>query len=128
MNFVLQHDEIIESSKAVVQINDRGYHFGDGIYEVIRIYKQKPFTLDRHIERLVESACKLDLTIPFSQKKMKELIFALINKNKLVEGIVYIQITRGVSPRNHLYHRGENPILTGFTQPFTLDEKQEGWY
>jgi len=82
--------------------DDRGFLFGDGTYEVVRIYHGKPFRLHRHIERLRYSTEAI--RIPFSNfNQIEELAYTLIQKNELPHGeaMLYIQITRGVSPRSH---------------------------
>ncbi|GAF63788.1 D-alanine aminotransferase [Bacillus sp. TS-2] len=124
MKYVIHNEHIISADDAKVEMNDRGYHFGDGIYEVIRIYNSKPFTMDEHLNRLIESANKLDLNLQITKETLENLINKLVEKNELTDGMVYIQMTRGVSPRNHLYHRTENPILSGFTQELSTQENQ----
>ncbi len=57
-------------------------------------------------------------TLPYTEAKLNELIKLLLDKNKLVDGLIYMQMTRGIEPRNHLYSRQSTPVLTAFTQPF----------
>ncbi|EUJ17869.1 D-amino-acid transaminase [Listeria grandensis] len=100
---VLVKDQLIERDEAKVDIEDRGYQFGDGIYEVVRMYNGTFFTYDEHIERLYASAAKLDLVIPYSKPELRKLLDGLVKANNVGTGNVYLQITRGVqSPRNHV--------------------------
>ncbi|WP_100404775.1 D-amino-acid transaminase [Bacillus solitudinis] len=122
MNYVLHHNEYVKDSEVNIDIQDRGYNFGDGIYEVIRVYEQRPFTLDMHINRLIQSAKKLDFSLPIHAETLKKQLAGLVNRNQLKDGIIYVQMTRGISPRNHLYQRNEQPIITAFTQQYTKDE------
>ncbi|TSB44704.1 D-amino-acid transaminase [Alkalicoccobacillus porphyridii] len=115
MKYVIQNLEIVPENEATIQPNDRSYHFGDGVYEVVRVYHSKPFQLDAHWKRLMESAKKLDMNFSVSTDELTKLTAELIEKNQLEDGTVYIQVSRGATERNHLYTRDEKVVLTGFT-------------
>ncbi|MBC1456715.1 D-amino-acid transaminase [Listeria newyorkensis] len=100
---VLVKNQLIERDEAKVDVEDRGYQFGDGVYEVIRMYNGQFFTYDEHIERLYASAAKIDLVIPYSKPELRALVDSLMEANNIGTGNVYLQITRGEqSPRNHV--------------------------
>lgn len=100
---VLVKNQLIERDEAKVDVEDRGYQFGDGVYEVIRMYNGQFFTYDEHIERLYASAAKIDLEIPYSKPELRALVDSLMKANDIGTGNVYLQITRGEqSPRNHV--------------------------
>ncbi|EUJ29507.1 D-amino-acid transaminase [Listeria cornellensis] len=100
---VLVKNQLIERDEAKVDVEDRGYQFGDGVYEVIRMYNGQFFTYDEHIERLYASAAKIDLVIPYSKPELRALVDSLMKANNIGTGNVYLQITRGEqSPRNHV--------------------------
>ncbi len=101
MNQVFVNGEFVERSHAKVDIEDRGYQFGDGIYEVIRVYNGIPFTMDEHMERLYQSGEKMKLTVPYEKEELTALLLELIKTNKVEEGSVYLQVTRGISLRQH---------------------------
>jgi D-alanine transaminase len=103
MSVAILNGEFIDRSLAKVDIEDRGYQFGDGIYEVIRVYNGKMFAAAKHLERLVECAEKINLVLPYGITEIQEKLTTLIAKNHLVSGIVYMQFSRGVAPRNHAY-------------------------
>ncbi|MEK5103943.1 D-amino-acid transaminase [Cytobacillus sp. FSL M8-0252] len=103
MNYVIFNGNIIERSEANVDIEDRGYQFGDGVYEVIRVYNSKMFTATEHLERIILSAKKIGMELTYTVKEMKELLTQLITKNSLEHGTIYMQFSRGVAPRNHPY-------------------------
>ncbi|WP_059103264.1 D-amino-acid transaminase [Shouchella shacheensis] len=127
MKYAILDDHIVPEEEVKIQLMDRGYHFGDGIYEVVRLYNGSFFAMDAHLERLFSSAAKLDMDIPFTQEKLVNLSTELVKKEALHDGAIYMQLTRGATPRNHLYQRGEKPILTGFTlpaKPPVEDQKQ----
>ncbi|URM33773.1 D-amino-acid transaminase [Cytobacillus firmus] len=120
MEYVILNGDLIERSEAKVDIEDRGYQFGDGVYEVIRIYNGKMFTADEHLERLLESGRKIELSIPYSKDQLKQMIIEMIERNNLELGIVYMQFSRGTSPRNHAYPGADvSPVLTAYTRETT---------
>ena len=100
-----------EDSK--IHINDRGYHFGDAVYEVIVFNKNIFYDFDGHIQRLFKSLKSLEIKFSLSSSSLKIIINNLIRLNKANIGSVYIQVSRGVAERNHSFH-GLNikPILT----------------
>ena len=100
-----------EDSK--IHVNDRGYHFGDAVYEVIIFNKNIFYDYDGHIQRLFKSLKSLEIKFSLSSSSLKIIINNLIRLNKAIIGSVYIQVSRGVAERNHSFH-GLNikPILT----------------
>jgi D-alanine transaminase len=120
-SYVLYHDQIIKSGSIPVDPEDRGYLFGDGIYEVVFVYDCRPFAVNEHFDRFEQSASKLELAMPYDIATFKQLTEELITKNNIVNGMVYIQMTRGVAPRNHLYERNMQSVVTGFAKSVSLD-------
>jgi D-alanine transaminase len=116
MEFALLNGSIIERSEAKVDVEDRGYQFGDGVYEVIRIYNGKMFTAAEHLERFFKSAESIGISIPFTNLQIKEMLEELLIKNNLETGNIYMQVTRGTAPRNHLFPTGDvEPTLVAYT-------------
>jgi D-alanine transaminase len=95
--------EIMPLSEAKIGVEDRGYQFADGVYEVIRIYNGRPFTLKEHIDRLARSCDGIDLPGAIDREQLIQEIARFVEECHLVDGMVYVQVTRGVAPRNHLY-------------------------
>lgn len=115
---ILFGEQFVTREQVNIDLEDRGYQFGDGIYEVIRIYHGKPFYLMKHLERLKRSAEQIFLPLPYSIERLAELLEELIRINQLHEGNIYLQITRGISsPRNHLFPSEAKPVLTAYTIP-----------
>lgn len=99
---VLWNDQIVDREAVKIDIEDRGYQYGDGIYEVIRIYNGRCFMLGEHMTRLESSAQKIKLTLPYTIPQLTENLKLLVKTEGITEGEIYIQITRGIaSPRNH---------------------------
>ncbi len=109
MSIVWMNGAFIDRSEAKVDIEDRGYQFGDGIYEVIRVYNGKLFTASEHLERLLSSGDKLSIKIEYTVEELKMLMEELVDKNNLETGIVYMQVTRGASSRNHAFPSEDTP-------------------
>lgn len=76
----------MERSECAVDIEDRGYQFGDGVYEVIRIYNGSLYTLDEHIARFFKSAAEIGIVLPFSEAELKGELKGLIKANQVDDG------------------------------------------
>jgi D-alanine transaminase len=111
MEYVIVDGMVLDRTEAKVDIEDRGYQFGDGVYEVIRVYNGKMFTGIEHLNRLAESAEKIRMKLPYSPEELLARMEELISKNEVETGTVYMQFTRGTSPRNHVFP-GENVATT----------------
>lgn len=90
-------------AEAVVSVEDRGFQFGDGVYEVVRTYGGRPFELDAHLARLERSAKALDLSLPYSRAQWTQYVSEGIARAAFREVKIYIQLTRGTAPRDHVY-------------------------
>jgi D-alanine transaminase len=95
--------EFIPVEQLVVPIDERGHQFGDGVYEVIRVYDGKFFMLEAHIDRLFMSAEAIRLQVVYSKEEMLKIIRDAFEKSGLTDCDVYIQITRGIATRKHLF-------------------------
>lgn len=117
--YTLWNDQIVKDEEVKIDKEDRGYQFGDGIYEVIKVYDGEMFTAEEHIDRLYECAEKIQLAIPYTKHKLHQLLHELVEANELTTGHIYFQITRGVSSRIHNFPAGNvEPVLTGTTTEF----------
>ncbi|MEK3887637.1 D-amino-acid transaminase [Bacillus sp. FSL K6-3431] len=117
MEKILLNDQIIDKENAKIDIEDRGYQFGDGVYEVIRIYGGKLFTVNEHLDRFFSSAEKIKIVIPFEKSGLLDLLEQLMKGNGVNNGSVYMQITRGVAMRNHIFPGTDvKPVLTAYTK------------
>ncbi|MCM3572256.1 MULTISPECIES: D-amino-acid transaminase [Mesobacillus] len=129
MEYVIVDGEILDRAVAKVDIEDRGYQFGDGVYEVIRVYNGKMFTGKEHLNRLVESAEKIRMKLPYGPSELESKMEDLISKNELDTGIVYMQFTRGTSPRNHVFPGGDvAPTFVAYTRKVArpVDSMEKG--
>tara|TARA_A100001015_G_scaffold5051_1_gene6395 strand:- start:380 stop:1231 length:852 start_codon:yes stop_codon:yes gene_type:complete len=96
-----------------VNINDRGYHFGDSVYEVVLFNEGIFYDFEGHIDRLFNSLNSINIKFSLSKISLKIIIKNLIKINRASFGSVYIQVSRGIAERNHSYH-GMNlkPLLS----------------
>ncbi|MGG0656293.1 D-amino-acid transaminase [Rummeliibacillus pycnus] len=117
MGKMLINNRLIDKDEVSLSINDRGYQFGDGIYEVIKVYEGSMFTATEHIDRLYRSADEIRLVIPYTKDVLHKMLYDLVEDNKLTSGHVYLQVTRGVAPRNHAFPTElTEPVLIAYTQ------------
>ncbi len=122
---VLINKEIIDREDTSVDIEDRGYQFGDGVYEVVRIYEGEVYELDGHVERLFRSAKEIDLTLQYTIEELKENIEKLVAENNVLDGGIYFQVTRGIAPRKHNYDRSVKSHLVAYPLYFTRPEEKQ---
>ncbi|HET7615542.1 MAG TPA: D-amino-acid transaminase [Bacillales bacterium] len=113
---ILFQNRFIERDDAVVDIEDRGYQFGDGVYEVVRVYGGQFYLLDEHMSRLERSTSEIRVEMPMTTKALKQNLLDLVQKNGLKDGIVYLQLTRGASVRTHHFPEQSEAVLTAYTR------------
>ncbi len=102
--------------RAAVHIEDRGYQFADGVYEVVAIHGGRPVDMDPHLDRLERSLGELRIAAPMSRRALTLVMRELIARNRLGDGIIYLQVTRGVAPREHKFPEGCIPQLVMTTK------------
>lgn len=96
---ILWNDRLVEPEQARISFQDRGYQFGDGVYEVIRLYDGKWFEKEAHFARLARSASEIGLRLPYDLETLEALLNRLVAANRVSTGSVYVQISRGAFPR-----------------------------
>ncbi len=119
-NKVFLNGEYLPLSEAKVSVLDRGFLFGDGVYEVIPSYSGQLFRVHDHLERLKESQARIRLLLDFDSEKWLEILNPLLDQSK--DQYIYLQITRGVAPkREHAFPRESKPTVFAMCsdlQPF----------
>ena len=115
--------EFVESGAKVISIDDRGYLFGDSVYEVVRVVKGRCFALSYHQDRLYRSMREMDIPVKMTPDDLTELHEILIEQSEIKEGYIYLQISRGVAPRHHAYDRSKlEPQMLMSIRTLDLDE------
>ncbi|MDH4193635.1 MAG: D-amino-acid transaminase [Nitrospirota bacterium] len=101
--------------------DDRGFLFGDGVYEVIRAYHGVPAFWGEHFARLVRSAREIQLAFSLEQTDFQRLLLSGLQRSGYQEGKIYIQVTRGVAPREHAFpSKGEPTVFLSFRKMVAL--------
>ena len=107
-------------SEAKISVLDRGFIFGDGIYEVVPVYHGKLFRMKEHLARLERSLKKIDIQEPMTSAQWETLIQELLGRSSEKTCMVYLQITRGVAKRDHAYPvPSVTPTVFGMVAPMT---------
>ncbi len=112
---VFLNGEYLEEDEAKVSIFDRGYLFGDGVYEVVPVINYTVIDKEPFFARFERSLGEIGLAWPMSKDEFLVMINELIKRNDVKEGGVYMQVTRGVAPRDFAYPKGVKPTVTAFT-------------
>ncbi len=99
----------LQHTNASVNIEDRGYQFADGVYEVCEIARGFIVDSDRHLNRLDRSLSELRIAWPVNRTVLIHIMREVIGRNRVVNGLVYLQVTRGVAPRDHVFPAAGTP-------------------
>jgi len=101
---ILSQMKFVHRDSLKFPFEERGLQFGDGVYEVIRIYKGHYYLLNEHVDRLFRSAEAIKIDLSFTKAECRELLLELLSRNKMdVDGKIYLQITRGSAKRDHVF-------------------------
>lgn len=122
---VYVNGEYVSERDAKVSVFDRGFLFADGVYEVTAVLNGKLVDFAGHLKRLDRSLAELQLGKPCSAEELLEIHRALVAKNSVQEGLVYLQVTRGVADRDFSYPKSATPTLVLFTQARPLIENPQ---
>ena len=108
-------------NEMVTQMEDRGYQFGDGVYEVTRVYNGRCFAFKMHMDRLYRSLRELKIPATYTVDELAEFHELLIKESGIKEAGIYLQITRGVAPRAHGFPDKVVPRLTMSIRPAAVN-------
>lgn len=114
------HGDFVPEEEARIGLFDRGFLFGDAVYEVTAVIAGRMIDNDLHLARLERSLGELGIALPLPWPEIEALQSQLIARNGLTDGTVYLQVSRGEADRDFLYPQGMAPKLVGFTQTKTL--------
>jgi D-alanine transaminase len=126
MSVVHLNGAYMPKQEALVPVDDRGFLFSDGVYEVTPAYRGRFFRMERHLARLSTGLCAL--RIPYPLDDVEELHRRLLEENGLADSAiayVYLQVTRGVAPRTHAFPKGEvRPTVYAFANAYRRPERE----
>ena len=99
----------VAHADAAVHVEDRGYQFADGVYEVCEVARGHIMDMTGHLDRLNRSLTELSIDWPMSRRALELVMREVIRRNKVANGLVYLQVTRGVAPRDHVFPASDTP-------------------
>ncbi len=116
---VFLNGQFVAEKKAAVPVNDRGFLYGDGLFETMRVYNGKPFRMAQHLERMVRGADFLKIKLPFTPKQLQQFGEELVQKNKMPDSVLRVTLTRGPGERGYSPKGAETPtvIMTLYETP-----------
>ncbi len=115
------------TDERVLGVEDRGFQFGDAVYEVFKFMKRKPIFLLEHFERMVKGLSELEIACPWDAQSFERTTHELLGRTKFDEGIVYVQVSRGEAPRAHFWPDTITPTVVAYSRSFRFPDeaKQE---
>ena len=128
--YVYLNNKYVNYKDAKIHIEDRGFQFSDSVYEVIKVINSKLLDIDFHFSRLKYSTSELNFNFKINKSSLKNIFLNLVKKNQLKNGIIYLQITRGIQPREHAYKKNLKPNIIIYTakKKFNLPDKNYKGY
>ena len=114
---VFLNGKLLPVEQATVSVLDRGFIFGDGVYELVPVYSRVPFRLDEHLARLERSLGEAKIRNPHSRAQWRSHIHRLIDAQPFDDQGVYFQVTRGVAKRDHAFPGGVEPTVFMMSNP-----------
>jgi D-alanine transaminase len=122
---VYLNGEFVALDNARISVLDRGFIFGDGVYEVVPIYGRQPFRMPQHLRRLQYSLDGIRLANPHTEKQWDTLIHELAAKQPFPDQALYLQVTRGVAKRDHSFPPGVPPTVFMMSNPLPLPSREQ---
>jgi len=117
--------EFMPIENAMIPVLDRGFIFGDGVYEVIPVYSRLPFRLDEHLRRLQSSLDSIRLSNPYDTPRWREVIGRLVEINEPEDQSLYLQVTRGVAKRDHAFPKQITPTIFVMSNPLVTPPAEQ---
>jgi D-alanine transaminase len=122
---VYLNGEFVALDNARISVLDRGFIYGDGVYEVVPIYGRQPFRMPQHLRRLQYSLDGIRLANPHTEKQWDTLIHELAAKQPFPDQALYLQVTRGVAKRDHSFPPGVPPTVFMMSNPLPLPSREQ---
>lgn len=122
---VYLNGKFLPLEEAAIPVLDRGFIFGDGVYEMIPVYSHRAFRLPEHIHRLQQSLAALRLDSPHTNEQWQTLLLELIERNEGDDLSLYLQVTRGPAPRDHAFPKVVSPTVFMMSNPLVVPSAQQ---
>jgi len=121
---VFLNGKFLPIEEAKVPVLDRGFIFGDGVYELVPVYSRVPFRLDEHLARLERSLAETRIRNPYTRAQWRELIYRLVDAQSFDDQGVYFQVTRGVAKRDHAFPKDVEPTVFMMSNPLVTPPRE----
>ena len=122
---VYLNGQFLALEEAKVSVLDRGFIYGDGVYELVPVYRRRPYRLPQHLARLQRSLDGIRLRNPHTDAEWEAIIGELIGRMPFADQGVYFQITRGVAKRDHAFPAGVAPTVFMMSNPLALPSREQ---
>jgi D-alanine transaminase len=122
---VYLNGDFVPQDEAKVSVLDRGFIYGDGVYEVVPVYARQPFRFAQHLVRLQRSLDGIRLANPMSDAAWERTILDLIKRQPFADQAVYFQVTRGVAKRDHAFPKDVAPTVFMMSNPLPLPSREQ---
>jgi aminodeoxychorismate lyase len=124
---VFLNGQFVPETQAVVPINDRGFMYGDGLFETMRVVNGRPFRLAQHLERMMRGADFLKIKCPFTPKELQEFSGRLIEQSQMSEAILRVVLTRGPGERGYTPRCDALPTVVMSLHPGPPSDQARSW-
>jgi D-alanine transaminase len=130
MSMVFLNGKVLPIEEAKVPVLDRGFIFGDGVYEVVPVYSRVAFRIEEHLARLERSLEAIGIRNPLSRVQWRDVIYRIVDAQSFDDQSVYFQVTRGVAKRDHAFPKGDvEPTVFVMSNPLVpppADQVEKG--
>jgi len=116
---VFLNGKLLPIEQATVSVLDRGFIFGDGVYELVPVYSRVPFRLEEHLVRLERSLGEAKIRNPYSRQQWRAHLYQLVDAQPFDDQGIYFQVTRGVAKRDHAFPKSVEPTVFMMSNPLT---------
>jgi D-alanine transaminase len=121
---VFLNGKLLPIEEAKIPVLDRGFIFGDGVYELVPVYSRVAFRLDEHLARLERSLAETKIRNPYSRAQWRDIIYRLVDAQSFDDQGVYFQVTRGVAKRDHSFPKDAEPTVFMMSNPLVTPPKE----
>ena len=120
---VFLNGKFMPVEEARVPVLDRGFIFGDGVYELVPVYSRVPFRMEEHLARLERSLAAVRIRNPYSRAEWRDILLKVVEKQPFEDQGIYFQVTRGVAKRDHAFPKDAVPTVFVMSNPLTCPPK-----
>ncbi|MGA7615649.1 MAG: aminotransferase class IV [Thermoanaerobaculia bacterium] len=113
------------TDERVLGVEDRGFLFGDAVYEVLKFLRKKPLFVSDHYRRLQSGLTEIEIPVPWSEEEFVTLLSELLSRSSFDDGVVYFEVSRGEEPRAHMWGKDLRPTAIAFSRAFRFPDAEK---